>query len=916
MKVLEPFIDPVSGELYLPDEDVKKPARHTIFKPRTRKPNFIWSAFVGAFRLLCAVILLLGLAGVGAVIGIAKAYVETAPDLDLAELSDQEQTSFIYDAGGNLITDYKGTQNRVMVSAAEMPANLQNAFVAVEDARFYTHNGVDLKRIVGAFISNIVSGTNQGGSTITCQLIKNTMLSSEQSYKRKIQEAYLAMQLEARYSKEQILESYLNTIYLGENYYGVKTAAMGFFGKELSELTLRECAMLAGVTTNPYYYNPRRNFYLRTSETTDYKKLTNDRTDYVLRCMYENQFITYEQFQSALDTSGARVLESSGYTDELYPYVYYVEYAITDVVSKLLEINSLEDNAKNRAKMENELRTGGYSVTLCIDTEIQKIVEDTLENWSSYPIMRNPSDKVYRARNADGTYTEIIQPQAAAVVYDYRTGELKAIVGGRTQPTQRKTLNRAVDMNMPVGSSIKPISVYAPAVELGASPQSIVFNMPLPISGWTGSDGKDSWPKNYGGASYSGPETMRRALTKSHNTAAAYALMNYVGTERSADFLRQLGVSDKHINETPFGLALGSSGISPLEMAVAYGTLGNSGVYLEPMSFSRITDSTGKVIYDSKQNQESRRVFSDSTAYLTIDMMKDVVSSGTGTGAKIKGQTVAGKTGTNSDEKGVFFSGMTGWYSSALWIGHDNYKSLSSKTTGGGYAAKLWQSYMSKIHTAKNLGNQDILSTSPSSLGLVKVTTCNVSGQLATDACKNDVLGYGTTTGYWTAGTQPTSKCQMHQMLSVCTSSGMLANEYCPSSDIHNVGVVIIPPGHPLYKLIGGKYDSVLEKYLGEYSTLRLTTDTNKNNALIQSRICNVHNSHNSISAADQVLTEAKTLAYQAEQYLLTLTSQADTYMVISSALRNLNSVISSSPSNVSALTAAMSTLRNAMNTQ
>ena len=185
---------------------------------------------------------------------------------------------------GNLITDYKGTENRVMVSIDTMPQRLRNAFVAVEDARFYTHNGVDLKRIAGALISNFVTGSQQGGSTITQQLIKNTLLSSEQSYKRKIQEAYLAMQLETRYTKDQILESYLNTIYLGENYYGVKTAAYGYFGKDnLNDLTLRECAMLAGMTTNPYYYNPRRNYYTRQSETTDYRAITNNRTDYALR---------------------------------------------------------------------------------------------------------------------------------------------------------------------------------------------------------------------------------------------------------------------------------------------------------------------------------------------------------------------------------------------------------------------------------------------------------------------------------------------------------------------------------------------------------------------------------------------------------------------------------------------------------
>ena len=228
-----------------------------------------------------------------------------------AALDGQAQTSFIYDCNGKLVTEYKGTENRVMVSLEAMPLNLRNAYVAVEDARFYTHSGIDLKRIVGAFLNNLTSSGTQGGSTITQQLIKNTLLSSEVSYKRKIQEAWLAMQLEYKYDKEQILESYLNTIYLGENYYGVQVAAEGYFGKTLGELTLRECAMLAGITNNPYYYNPRRNFYTRKSETTDYAAITNNRTNYVLRCMYENQFITRGQYEAALSENTAKVLETS-----------------------------------------------------------------------------------------------------------------------------------------------------------------------------------------------------------------------------------------------------------------------------------------------------------------------------------------------------------------------------------------------------------------------------------------------------------------------------------------------------------------------------------------------------------------------------------------------------------------------------
>ncbi len=784
----------------------------SIFRPSVRKPGFVLSVAVNVVRVLALLTVLAALAGLGAVAGIAKGYMETAPNLDLAALDGQAQTSFIYDAQGNLICEYKGVENRVMVSIAAMPRMLQYAFVAVEDARFYTHSGVDIKRIVGAFVSNLTSSSTQGGSTITQQLIKNTVLSSEQSYKRKIQEAYLALQLERLYTKDEILECYLNTIWLGESYYGVQVAAQGYFGKELGELTLRECAMLAGTCNSPYYYNPRRNFYTRSKEGVDYVKITNDRTDYVLRCMYENQFITREQYQEALDPATANVLKTDpGSGSGMYSYPHYVEYAVSETVDILLRLNGLEDTSANRYLMEDELRTGGYRVQLAIDTQIQQTLEDTVANWSKYPSLRDPADKIYRSLSSDGTYTEIIQPQAAAVVLDYHTGEIKAIVGSRTVPTAKKTLNRATDMKMPVGSSIKPLSVYAPALELGASPASIAMNMPLPITGWKDSSGNDSWPVNYGGGGYAGPETLRTALTRSHNTAAAYTLMNMVGISNAVEFLHRLGVDDQHIDATPFGLSLGSSGITPMQMTVAYGVLANGGIYQAPISVLGISDSEGNVVWDGHARQERRRVFSSSTAYMIVDMLKNAVSSGTGTSAKISGQTVAGKTGTNSDQKGVFFAGMTGYYSSAIWVGHDNYKALASSSTGSGAAAPLWQSYMKKIH--EGLPQRDILPGDPSEYNLVRITTCAVSGQLATDACHNDTMGYGVVTDYWANGTQPTVACQMHVQQLVCADSGMSAGEYCPQTSLR--GVLTLPYGHPLARFVGTRYESTLIQYLG-----------------------------------------------------------------------------------------------------
>ena len=847
------------------------PRARSIFKARTKKPNFVLSVAATTIRLSFIIALCVGLALLGAVIGIAKAFVDTAPTLDLAALDAQDKTSFIYDSEGNLITDYKGTEDRIMVSIDEIPEMLQNAFIAVEDARFYEHNGVDVKRIVGALVANFTSGSTQGGSTITQQLIKQTVLSSEQSYKRKLQAAY------------------------------------GYFGKELDQLTLRECAMLAGLTRSPNYYNPRSNFYTRNTEGSNTPDITNNRTDYVLRQMRENGLITAQQYNAALDRSTASVLEKSPASTDMYAYPHYVEYAISDVVDTFLDLNGLEDTSANRYAMENKLRTGGYSVYLCLDTEIQEIVEDTLANWSDYPRLRDPSDKVYQSRNADGTYTEIEQPQAAACVFDYRTGELKAIVGGRYKPTTRKTLNRASGMTMPVGSSIKPLTVYAPAIDLGASPASIAYNMPIPMSGWKDSSGKDSWPKNYGGGGYKGPQSFRSALRNSYNTAAAQILMTYVGVSRSVEYLHLMGIPDKNINADPFGLALGSSGITPVQMAVAFGTIANKGVYQQPLSFSRIGDSNGIVVVDMHQQQDRHQVFKPSTAYLVVDMLKEAVQSGTGTKAKISSQVVAGKTGTNSDSKGVFFAGMTGWYSASVWIGHDNYKALSSKATGGNAAAPLWQSFMEKIHKAKNLDSREIIDGTPSDYNLVRVTTCGVSGQLATDACYNDVNGYKTITDYWSADSVPTAYCSMHKSVSICTESGLLATDYCPSYSVESRGIVLIPRGHPLYDYID-TYGDTIRKYLGEFATLKSTND-------IANHICQIHDAYTATqqpSELESIVSDASSLVYTAYQLVGSspdLTN--DTRRQINTAISAVQTLLSLSPIDYTSLEGAVSNLRS-----
>ena len=889
-------------EYYSEDLQPEKKKRWSPFKPRLTPPNIVLSIIVNTIRISILIVFLIGLGLAGSILGIAKGYIETAPTLDVALIGKQDKTSFFYDAKGNLITDYKGTENRIVISIGRMSENLCNAFVAVEDMRFYTHNGIDIKRIIGSFVNNLTSSVQHGGSTITQQLIKNTVLSSELSYKRKIQEAYLALQLENKYSKEQILESYLNTIYLGENYYGVQVASQGYFGKDPSQLSLRECAMLAGMTTNPYYYNPRRNFYLRSSDTKDYVEITNIRTDYVLHQMYKNQYITLQEYEQALNTETAKVLEVGPKNDQMYKYPHYVEYAVSEVIDVFIEQRGLENTSANRALMEAQLRTGGYHIKLAIDTEIQEIVEKNLAEYDNYPTLRDPSHKVMRTMRNDGTYEEVPQPQSAAVVIDYRTGEIKAIVGSREVPTQRKTLNRATKMKMPVGSSIKPIAVYAPALELGYSPASIAYNIPAPITGWRGADGKDTWPRNYGGESYEGPQTLRQGMEGSYNVIAAQTLLNYVSVDRSYDFLLRMGVAPDNIDKTPFGLSLGSSGITPMQLTTAYSVLANAGTYQEPISFLGISDSQGNVIYDSHANSETREVFRPSTAWMTVDMMKGVVNNGTASKAKISGQTVAGKTGTNSDERGITFAGMTGWYVSALWVGHDNYQPLSSKTTANSHAAPLWQNYMEEIHQKKQLGNRDIIEAEPEQLKLRRVTTCAVSGQLATEACYHDTMGYGTVMDYWYEPTVPTIQCQMHQKIELCEQSGQLPTEFCPSRKIG--GVAVIPPGHPLSNLANSyEYGPVIAQYLGT------------GNSLVS---CPIHQGQTAPEIFTpqidpMLIADAQRLIQSAYELMTVYNQGSPQYTKIERAVVDMQNVLNSPNSTVNDVVTAMARMTKAM---
>ena len=816
-----------------------------LFTERKKPHSFLLGVVFTSLKMTVLAFIVVCFIGMGLLLGVAKAYVETTPTLDVAQLTISDYTSYLYDMNGNLISSIADVEYRDWVDIENIPDMLKNAFISVEDVRFYKHSGVDFKRLFSAALEILGNSNSSGGSTITQQLIKNKVLGSQRNYKRKIQEAYLALELETMVDKDTILEAYLNDVDLGESNYGIKSGAKDYFGKELSELTVRECAMLAGLTQAPYRYDPRRNMYQR-----DKMEVTDERTNQVLSRMYQAGFITKEQYDTAL-TERVNIIEVSE-QKQMYDMAYFVEYAISDVVTHLLEKRGLSNTTANRNAVENELRTSGYQIYTTVDPEIQKTVQDTISGWENYPSLADTSKSLMVETKEDGTVIETVEPQAAAVIMDYRTGELRAIIGGRNEPTVRKGINRASQSYTEVGSSIKPLAVYGPALDLGYSPGSITYNMEGPIPGWNTEKGYPS-----GGLdSRYGPVTFRRAIVSSLNVPAAHILMDDVTPAISAQYLYQLGATENKINVDGAGLALGTSGLTPIQMAAAYATIANEGVYQEPLSFTKVLDAQGNVVLDADEVRDTRRVFQQSTAWLLVDMMTDAVKTGTGTKAKIDGITVAGKTGTNSDYASVYFAGMTPYYVSTLWVGHDYpVNKLKKGSSGGNEAAPLWQAYMAKIH--EGLADKPIIDADPTSLGLVKRTICSVSGLLATDACKNDEE-HKPVTEWYLADKAPTAYCDMHVTLSICTAENALATEFCPTDSVQQVSYVLIRPDNPLYLFD----DEALLKALPTAVRTELTTDE----FIDSMKTCTVH-ADGSLSIF-ALKTQSQDLIQQVTDYL------------------------------------------------
>ncbi len=784
--------------------------------------------FLKTFMVL---IIAVGVAGLCAGVGIVKGVIENAPDITSASVLPRGYKSTVYDAEGNKTAELiaEGT-NRTYVKLENIPKHVQEAFIAIEDMRFYEHNGIDIRGMFRAGVTFVASGfkSTQGASTITQQLLKNNvfdfMSESNMSEKveRKLQEQFLAIKLEEVMTKEEILESYLNTINLGQNSLGVQAAANRYFGKNVSELSISEAAVLAAITKSPNGYNP-----ITHEEDNRKRALT------VLQYMQEQGYISQKEHdEAAADDVYSRIsAHNEETTSANMVYSYYVD-KVTDQVRKDL----VEKAGYTETQAFNALYSSGLKIYTAQDPQIQKILDDDFSNpeyfpaeskvaleWalsvvsedgetknysqemlsayfkqsdSKYEILYNSEEEAQAAVDEyvatlgitdDDTVYErcefIIQPQASMVIMDQHTGEVLAMIGGRGEKTANKTLNRASDAYRNPGSTFKIVAAYAPAFEaLGYGPGTVQYDGPFAYNEG-GRQGR--LVRNWGNSGYRGWTTLREGITRSMNVMAVKTITDVTPTVAVNDYLLKFGftslVTEGAMADYNQSAALGglTNGVSNLELTAAYAAIANGGAYIRPRLYTKVVDNDGNTILDNQP--EPSQVISAQNAWLLIDCMKDVVNGAGGTGgrARIDGMTTAGKTGTTSDDMDVWFEGMTPYYTAGIWVGYDNngYKhELNSAEIN--FHKNLWATVMKHIHDSKGLENKDFEKPS----GIVQCVICTKSGKLAVGGlCDADGRGGIVRNEYFAEGKQPTTVCDHHVAVSICVDTGLLATSMCPN---------------------------------------------------------------------------------------------------------------------------------------
>ncbi len=578
-------------------------------------------------------------------------------------------SSQVFDSHGRLITTLHSDQNRLPIDINKVPQNLQNAFIAAEDNRFYEHIGIDPIGIFRAIFANLTNrGIAQGGSTITQQLAKNAFLSQEQTLKRKIQEAMLALEIEHKYSKKEILEMYMNQIYFGQGAYGIQTAAKTYFNKDVNELTLTQCAMLAGLPKSPNYYSPFNNL-------NEAKK----RKNVVLDQMVKYGYVSAAEAEDAKNQDLG--LSKSHQSKEADEYASFIDYVSQQVAKKY---------------GDDALYKEGLKIYTTMDVDKQHAA-------------------VRAMRNLPNNYTDengLTQPQAAIVSIDPKTGHILAMVGGRGQDS----FNRASMAVRQPGSAFKPF-VYLTALQHDMTPDTTMDDQPVTYGSWS--------PKNAGG-SYSGTMALSDALAHSVNTITVQ-LADKVGTKNIIANAKKMGITTLDAKDDNLAMALGglTKGVTPLEMASAYGTFANKGVHVKPTAIVKILDRNGNVLEDAstlEKEETKTRVMSEREAYEMTTMLEGVIDHGTGTAAAI-GRPAAGKTGTTDDNKDAWFVGYTPDIVTAVWIGDDTGSHSLGEIYGGTIPAEIWKDYMSSATSDESGGDF----SAPSGMERRKETTSSSS---------------------------------------------------------------------------------------------------------------------------------------------------------------------------------------------
>ena len=787
---------------------------------------------ISIFRIFLIGFLVIMFVGGFAGYGVLRGIIDSAPSIDSINVAPTGFSTTIYDQDGNELTKLVGSDaNRIYASLDQIPKHVQRAFIAIEDERFYSHNGIDPQGIFRAFFVGVSKGKfNQGASTLTQQLLKNQVFEggNEENFitkfERKIQEQFLAVQLEEKLSKKQILEYYLNTINLGQNTLGVQAASNRYFNKDVSDLTISEASVIAAITQNPGYNNP-----------IIYPEKNSERRIAVLGNMKKLNYISQAEYDKAM---GDNVYERIKAVDEELSdssiYSYFVDEMINQVVKDLQE-----KKGYTQAQANDAIYRGGLSIYTTQNSKIQKICDDTLSNNDFYPAnskwelnyqlsieKEDGTTKNYSAghiksfvskgnpnfsllfedkKNADKYIKQFkksviedgdiitgenisfaIQPQISFVLMDQKTGQVKAIVGGRGEKNANRTLNRASSTTRQPGSTFKIVSTYLPALDsAGMSLASVQDDAPYSYPNGTKIN-------NYDGR-YRGLSTLRDGITRSMNIVTVKTL-EQVTPQIAYDYLLKLGfttIVDNRKDDSgrvlsdinlPMGLGGLTDGVTNLELTAAFSAIANNGSYIEPTFYTKIVDHDGKILLENKP--ETRQVMKESTAWLLTNAMEDVVKRGTGTRARLTttSMPVAGKTGTSTDDNDSWFSGYTPYYTASIWSGYDNNGELPST----GYTRDLWRTIMEKV-------NQDLKVKSfnmPDSVVAAKI--CTKSGKLAVDGVCDHAQGGSTVrTEYFAKGTAPKEKCDIHVKLSVCTKSHKLASEYCPKDTIKDIVYLI-----------------------------------------------------------------------------------------------------------------------------